>query len=46
MLCAEADGHMHNDSAQKAVSKGGEVFDAWIEVQMSTPGYTTAAYVP
>ncbi len=37
---------MHNDSAQKAVSKGEGVFDAWVEVEMSKPGYTTAFYVP
>ncbi|KAL0030951.1 hypothetical protein WJX79_003559 [Trebouxia sp. C0005] len=46
MLCAKQDGHMHNDSAQKAVSKGDAVFDAWVDVQMSKPGYTTAAYAP
>ena len=46
MLCAKQDGHMHNDSAQKAVSKGDAVFDAWVDVQMSKPGYTTATYAP
>jgi len=46
MLCAKQDGHMHNDSAQKAVSKGEAVFDAWVDVQMTKPGYTTATYAP
>ncbi|DBA90642.1 hypothetical protein WJX77_000733 [Trebouxia sp. C0004] len=35
MLCAKQDGHMHNDSTQKAVSKGDAMLDAWVDVQMT-----------